>query len=341
LAETKSSPSPVWLYRFLTWVRKGPFSGGLFAVALFLLGGGAFHWAAWQSGGLPKYQFDTELLFPALWLPSNILFWIWLDKQAQSAIYNFVKGLGGSQQQARKTHTDFISIGEVSGAVLLVAAIALGLPDAAARAGAYGIKQPLSLVLVSILPLLGGVFEAMSFFRLVRQLFLVNKLYGSVSKVNLFNLWPIYALSRYGYTIALVFVVVTILIDVVFTALGAGGIGLSYIMYTLVLSLIIFLAPLFGINRRLRNEKQRVLARLGSELDSVYQESETAVRSRKFSQLANLRVAAAATREQMDSVTKIATWPWDPGSVRNLLLPVLLPLFIAVLQRYLLSALGF
>jgi hypothetical protein len=341
LAETKSSPSPVWLYRFLAWVRKGPFSGGFFAVALFLLGGSASHWAAWQSGGLPKYQFDTELLFPALWLPSNILFWIWLDKQAHAAIYSFIKGHGGSEQQAKKTYTDFISIGELSGAILLVAGIAFGLPDAAARASAYGIKQPLSILVASILPLLGGILEVMSVFRLIRQLILVNKLYAGVSKVNLFNLWPIYALSRYGYTIALVFVVVTILIDVVFTALGAGGIGLSYIMYTLVLSLIIFLAPLFGINRRLRNEKQKVLARLGSEIDSVYQESEAAVRSRKFSQVANLRAVGAATREQMDSVTKIATWPWNPGSIRNLLLPVLLPLFIAVLQRYLLSALGF
>jgi hypothetical protein len=341
LAQTKSSPSPAWLYRFLTWVRKGPLGGGVFALGLFLLGAGASHWAAWQSGGLAKYELDTELLFPALWLPSNILFWIWLDKQAHAAIFNFVKGLGGGEQQAKNTYASFISIGKVTSALLLVAAIFGGLPDAIARASAYGIKQPLSVLVASILPLLGGVFEIFSVFRLVRQLFLVNKLYSSVKKVNLFNLWPIYALSRYGYIIALAFIVVTIVIDVVFTALGGAGIGFSYILYTLVVSLIIFLAPLFGINARLRREKEFELQRLGVHLNGIYDEIETAVRRRKLNRVDELRTTATAIREQMESIQKVATWPWNPGSVRNLLLPILLPLFVAVLQRYVLSALGF
>jgi len=42
----------------------------------------------------------------------------------------------------------------------------------------------------------------------------------------------------------------------------------------------------------------------------------------------------------MDTVQKVPTWPWNPGSLRNLLLPVLLPLFIAILQRYVVTLLG-
>lgn len=340
MAATKS-PSPAWLYRFLDWVRKGPLRGGVFVLALFLLGAGAFHLAAWQSGGLPKYQLDSELLFPAVWLPANIVFWLWLDKLAYAPIYNFVKGTGGSEQQAKKTYTDFISIGNTISVILLVAGIAFGFPDAVARASAYEIKQPFSILLVSILPLLGGVLEALGIFRLVRQLSLVNKLYGGLGKVNLFNLWPIYALSRYGYTLALVFVIVVILFDLVFIALGAGDIGLNYILYTFAFSLLIFLVPLFGINARLRREKELELQRLGVQLDSIYTETASAVRSRKLTQVPALRNAAGALKDQMEAVQKVATWPWNPGSLRNLFLPILLPLFIAVLQRYVLSALGF
>ncbi len=181
----------------------------------------------------------------------------------------------------------------------------------------------------------------MSLFRLARQLFLVNKLYKDVKKINLFNLWPIYALSRYGYTIALLFIVVTVVIDLVFRLVGGADLGTVYLVYTVLVSLIVFIAPLIGINRRLRREKEGELQRLGVQLNSVYTETEAAVRRRKLGKVNPLRIAAGALKDQMDAVQKVATWPWNPGSLRNLLLPVLLPLFIAILQRFVLTWLGF
>jgi hypothetical protein len=168
----------------------------------------------------------------------------------------------------------------------------------------------------------------------------VNALYKNVKKINLFNLWPIYALSRYGYTIALLFILATIAIDLVFTFLGAQALGLTYIVYTLIVSLVVFIAPLLGINNRLRNEKIQELQRLGIQLNSVYNETESAVQSRKLAKVPALRTASGALKDQMEAVEKVATWPWNSGSLRNLLLPVLLPLFLAILQRYILSFLG-
>ncbi len=333
-------PTPRWLYRFLTWFQRTPFNGVLLAVLIFLISAVLYHWASWQAGGLPKYQIDAGLLFPALWLPANILFWLWLDSVARTAIQNFIQGQGGNLAEVNKTFVGFISIGEIAGFVLLAGALTLAPFDAIQRATSYGITQPLTIILISLLPALGSVIEGLSLFRLIRQLFLVNSLYKDVKKVNLFNLWHIYALSRYGYTIALVFILATILMDAIFSLLGAGSIGFGYILYTVGLALIIFIAPLLGINRRLGNEKQRELQRLGTELNLVYGETEEAVSSRKFAKISDLRIAGTAIREQMESVSRVATWPWNPGSLRNLLIPVLLPLFLAILQRYVLSWLG-
>jgi hypothetical protein len=162
-----------------------------------------------------------------------------------------------------------------------------------------------------------------------------------VKKINLFNLWPIYALSRYGYTLALVFIVVTVFIDIAFRLLGGADLPVGIMIYTLALSLVIFIAPLIGINHRLRREKDQELQRLGIQLNTVYNETEEAVRRRKLAKVMPLRSAAAALKEQMEAVQKVATWPWNPGSVRNLFLPILLPLFIAIMQRYVLTFLGF
>ncbi|MEX2161834.1 MAG: hypothetical protein WD751_07975 [Anaerolineales bacterium] len=333
-------PTPRWLYRFLTWFRQTPLNGAPLALLLFLISAGLYHWASWQAGSLPKYQIDAGLLFPALWLPANILFWLWLDGMAHTAIQDFIQGQGGNQAKVSKTFVEFISVGETVGFVLLAGALAFSAPDAIQRAASYGITEPLTIILIGLLPALGGVLEGLSLFRLIRQLFLVNSLYKDVKRVNLFNLWHIYALSRYGYTIALVFILAIILIDAILTLVGAGSIGFGYILYTVGLAFIIFIAPLLGINTRLRNEKQRELQRLGTELNSVYGETEGAVSSRKFAKISDLRIAGTAIREQMESVSKVATWPWNPGSLRNLLIPVLLPLFLAILQRYVITWLG-
>jgi hypothetical protein len=342
MADTKSSqPTPRWLYRFLDWMKATPFNGVLFAVVIFLISAGSMHWASWVSGSLAYYKIDTQLLFPALWLPSNLLFWLWLDSQAKSAIRAFATGIGKSEAEANRIYVDFISISERMGLVLLAAGLVLGFGDSVQRAESFGVTALPLVLLISIAPIVGGFFELTALFRLFRQLLLVNALYKNVKKINLFNLWPIYALSRYGYTIALLFILATVLIDLVFTLLGVQAIGLSYIVYTMIVSLIVFIAPLMGINTRLRSEKANELQRLGVQLNSIYNETETAVRSRKLAKVPALRAASGALKEQMESVQKVATWPWNPGSLRNLLLPVLLPLFLAILQRYVLSFLGF
>ncbi len=342
MAELRSTqPTPRWLYRFLYWMRSTPLNGVLFAIALFLIGAGLSHWASWQSGSLARYQFDTQLLFPAIWLPANLLFWIWLDSIARNAINDFANGTGKSKPETEKIYDDFISIGTTLSLVLLIAGLALGYVDSAARAAAYGVTQPALVLLTSAIPILGGVVETLSVFRLFRQLFLVNKLYKNVKRINLFNLWPIYALSRYGYTLALLFIVATVIIDIAFRLLGGADLPVGIIIYTLVISLIVFIAPLMGINRRIRREKEQELQRLGTQLNTIYDETEAAVRARKLAKVTPLRSAAGALKEQMDAVQKVATWPWNPGSLRNLFLPILLPLFIAILQRYVLTFLGF
>lgn len=341
MADTKSQPTPRWLYVLLDWIKGTPLNGVLVAASLFVISAGSLHWAAWQAGSLAQYQIDTELLFPALWLPSNLLFWLWLDNIAKSAISAFARGTGKSEQEAKEIYTDFISISETMGIILLIAGLGLGLGDAFQRMTSFGITQLPLVALISIGPILGGVFELSTLFRLLRQLLRVNALYKDVKKINLFNLSPIYALSRYGYTIAFVFILVTVVIDLIFTILGTEAIGLTYIIYTVIISLVVFLAPLIGINNRLRTEKSNELQRLGIQLDSVYNETEAAVRNRKLAKVPALRTASAALNERMEAVKKVATWPWNPGSLRNLLLPVLLPLFLAVLQRYLLTFLGF
>lgn len=107
------------------------------------------------------------------------------------------------------------------------------------------------------------------------------------------------------------------------------------------MALIAFIAPLLGINRRLRDEKSLALQRLGISLEQVLRESTRFIQEQQLERVAALRTASGTLREHQQAVREVATWPWSPGSLRNLVLPILLPLLISILQRYVIGLLGF
>jgi len=333
-------PSPRWLYALLNWIQRTPGRGWLFSAGLFLLGILLIHWPLWQSGLRTPYQIDPALIFPATWLPLGLMFWLWMDGVALTTINDFGRGLGKSSQEIQQLYIRFISLGETPALVLLLGGLFLGFGYQIEQGSALGITNPVQLFLGGVVPALGSVMELLGVARILQQLFTVNSLYKEIKRINLFNLWPIYALSRYGYILALAFILATVAIDLVVRLDGGAGLPWETILYTLAVALVVFLAPQLGINARLRREKQNDLQRMGSELNSVYVETEAAIRGRKLGKVPALKAAAGALREQMEAVQKVATWPWNPGSLRNLLIPVLLPLFIAILQRYVIAWLG-
>lgn len=344
MAEIKNQygPTPRWLYRFLDWMRSTPFNGVLFAFVLFLIGAGLWHWAAWQFGSLARYQVETQILTDAFLPPFLLLIWILLDSIARSSITDFAVGLGKSKQETEKIYTNFISEGTTLSLVMLVIAIVGGYLDTAMRAGAYGIKQPVLVLLMGLLPMLSIVMVLLFPFRIFRQIFLVNALYKDVEKINLFNLWPIYALSRYGYTLAMLIILNAVVSDLLTRLSGGAELGLFFtFIYPLVLSLFVFLVPLIGMNRRLHQEKVRTLQGLGDQLNGVYDDITRAVRERELEKIASLIMVSTAIEKLMNEVQKVATWPWNPGSLRNLLVTISLPLLVAILQRFVLTWLGF
>ncbi|MEX2143115.1 MAG: hypothetical protein WD740_00850 [Anaerolineales bacterium] len=341
MAENRTlQPTPRWLYAILNWVKRTPGRGWLLAAIIFGAGILLIHWPLWLAGVRTPYEIDPALIFPASWFPLGLVFWLWMDGVAQTTITDFCSGLGKTSKETQHLYISFISLGERLALILVLGGLFLGFGYQVQQTSTLGITDPVQLFLGSLVPGLGSVMELLAVARVIKQLFTVNSLYKEIKRINLFNLWPVYALSRYGYILALAFILITVAIDLVVRLDGGAGLALENIFYTLALSLVVFLAPMLGINARLRREKQTDLQRMGSEINAIYMETEAAIRSRKLARVPALKTAASALREQMDTVQKVATWPWNPGSLRNLLIPVLLPLFIAILQRYLVTFLG-
>lgn len=84
----------------------------------------------------------------------------------------------------------------------------------------------------------------------------------------------------------------------------------------------------------MRSEKDKVLSEIGQNLDSVNKKINAVVKRGRYSEVNSLRNSALALKENWDLVKRIPVWPWEPETLRNVLLPLLLPVIVYLLQRF-------
>lgn len=331
--------TPRWLYRFIDWSNSTPIQIWGVAIVFYIASGGLLHLARYLfEAGSP--QFDAGLFFPGIYFTILISFWHWTNLLAHSFLETFGRGVGKRTAEIKRIHTDFISLSERQSAVLFILGIFLAIFYAQDFIRQFGFTQLASMVALFLVALPASVLQLYSMFRILVQLVKLTELYNEIKDINLFNLKPVYALSRYSYSYAFIGMLTVVLIDSV-SLLQHESIDWANHILSLGLVLVLLVAPTLGIGRRLRAEKDKDLQYLGNQLNSLYDETSLMVKRRKLATIPQLNSAAMALERQIEKVQKIPTWPWNPGSLRNLFIPVLLPLLIAILQRYALTLLGF
>jgi hypothetical protein len=183
-------------------------------------------------------------------------------------------------------------------------------------------------------------FAGMTVFRAVRQAVILRRFLGQV-EVNIFNPAPLYALSRYASQSSLALLLLNytlILLSLPAFLFTTDGYIESAVF--IISALTLFFAPFGSIYRRMREEKDRLLSELGENLNVGVGRVLRDVRRENYSDLNKKRNSISTLKDSWEIVRKISTWPWEPESVRNLLLPLLIPVIAFLVQRYLGSLLG-
>lgn len=342
MATKSANYSPPWLYAILNWFQRTPLGGWLFAIFWIVGLAALYHWRAWQMGLVPQGELHRYLLGMGFWNVATVFMILSLDRIAESSLRDFGVLWPKRQKEIQRLIYNFISIPEKKFLVAIVICLALYSPIAYLT---YPISLPglftiYPFLTISILIIFQAILIPQLLYRSYRQLRLVKQLYRELPQVSLFNLAPIYALSRYTSWIP---------IFLVFFSVGGGLlVAPEAIVYAIpiyagvaVFGLLVFLVPLQEIQQRLRREKVRMVAELNLQIELIHKKVQQAVKQNRLAKLGELRTAASTLKEELDFVQKLATWPWNQGTLRNLLLPIMLPLFIAILQRYVLTLLGY
>ncbi len=335
LMPTTPKPSPRWLYGFFAFIDRLPFPAWLVGFLVILISSIGMHLEAWRRGVLPSGFIDGYLITVGNYPIFLLAAWIFLDNRARLALTAFFKESNKGLAKLEGVLTDFISLPNW----LAASALLVGIPF-----GYFNFQIALSLS-----PLAGQVFPAyemlgfilvggwvgLMFLRALRQALLLRRYYAEV-EVNIFNPAPLYALSRYSSQTGVAFVLLTytvILVSLPMFLMTTNGYITSIMLIGSMFTL--FFVSLGGINGRMRDEKARLLSELGQDLEDVYARVHKAVRREDYSRLDKMRNTISTLKDGWEIVKKVPTWPWEPETLRNLLIPLLFPVIVYLIQRYL------
>jgi hypothetical protein len=101
-----------------------------------------------------------------------------------------------------------------------------------------------------------------------------------------------------------------------------------------------FLLPLAGIHRLLVAEKTRRLADQARRMQAALDDLHARMDRRDLRRMDDLYKAIASLDLERATLSKIPTWPWEPGSMRAVAAALLLPVAIWLIQTILTRWLG-
>lgn len=203
---------------------------------------------------------------------------------------------------------------------------------------------PVSYAALARLPVFNLVFQitdkssaflfGVFIYHTIRQLRLVNAIHAQHLRINLFHLGPARAFSRLTAATAvglLVGVYAWMLINPELLA-DPGILGFAALIT--LLAALVFAWPLYGLHRRLADEKERALRAIDQRFEAALAQFNAGFDQQDYAALESQNAMIASLEIQHRRIKSIPTWPWDPETARFVLTAIALPLFLAALRFF-------
>jgi hypothetical protein len=338
---------PSWVDRLTDWVDRLPLPVWLvylavgLGLALVYLGM-LLSSVQWATGRLP---FSTALIYSllnGLTAPYLLGFIHYLDRSAAGALARFrpvltVDDAGYERLRYQLTTLPPRPPWIAAGLGVVYGVVAQALSMLSGEDPGTGTESPVLIAFIIGYNFLLYVLVLVAVYHTLHQLRLVNTIYTQHTRINLFQLGPLYALS--GLT-ARTAVGIGIPTYVWFQANSAASAATAApnVIQTVFLSIVMILTfvwPLAGAHNLLEREKQRLQDEVAGRIEATITELQRRVDAGAGEEIGPLKGTLDGLLTTQGVIDKLRTWPWRTETVSGLGLAFLLPILIWVVQRVL------
>jgi len=165
----------------------------------------------------------------------------------------------------------------------------------------------------------------------------VSRIHATVTRINLFQPDPLYAFSGLTARTAMGYLLLadTAVLIMYEFMLETDPMALGIMAFMMALAAVTFVLPLLGMHRRMVEEKGRLESEANQRLEAAIAELHRRVDDLNLIDMSELYRAISSLEIERDVLAKIPTWPWQPGTLRVALSPLLLPVAVWLIQRIL------
>jgi hypothetical protein len=172
------------------------------------------------------------------------------------------------------------------------------------------------------------------------RLRMVSRIYARLQRLDLFNLSPLYGFAALTARTSIAWAVALYFSLALNPSLLESGVAMGAVLLQASLVLGTFAWPLFGIHRRIVQEKERATVRVGESLQRAIAELNRRSASMDLAEMDALNKMILSLIASREVLGKVPTWPWSPGTPAAVGTALLLPVALFVIERLLAGAFG-
>ncbi|MFQ5811658.1 MAG: hypothetical protein ACE5I2_00460 [Anaerolineae bacterium] len=332
---------PSWVDRFTDWVKRLPGPSWLFYLGLWLALFLLINALKWLDGSQPLGTIEPLLALGAalaIYFPAMMHY---LNGAASTALRTFRPVLAVSEAEYKRLHYQLTTLPArgawlasgigITMTVLYMLFRPTAMPD-------YITSLPVAVLdlgfFICALTTLGALI-----YHTIHQLTTVSRIHAAATHINLFQLDPLYAFSGLAARTVLGYILIVdttfLFIREVMSEEANDPEVIGVLTLIVLLAVVTFVLPLLGMHRRMVEEKARLEAEANHRLEAAIAELHRRVDDAEFNDMTELYRAIAGLEIERDVLARISTWPWQPGTLRIMISPVLLPVAVWLIQRLL------
>jgi len=342
--------SPSWFNRIVTAIESLPGPPWAYYLALAPAEALLNNALRWLDGSLQPGTFDVFRVAEAPFIPYMLAAIYYLGRTAISSIESFRPVLAMEKPAYEKIRYELATTPAKQGLVVGILGIAVGIMNLRNDPAGYGISDATSGVTnayVVVFAVMASAVGVAFLYHSTRQLWMVNRIHAAAKHIDIFESTTLYSFSRLtvrsGIAILIMVYYLNFFLNTIQlqgSAVGVTPLTTGIVVVGNVIAIASFILPLYGMHLKLAQEKMGLIEQISRRFKTIFGKLHEAIDTDDMERVSAVNKAIASLTVERETLMRISTWPWAPGTLRGFVSAIALPIIIFLITRILDRFLG-